>query len=391
MRDRARRRVRNESFEDLLANLKSPTARTRAGGRARARRSRRREAVAPLSALVRDPEVRVRLEVVRALRALRDLSADSRPRDLAPGRRRRASAKSRSGRSSRSTPSATAAARSTGSCRPSPTSTTVSRCRPSPRSTRRVFRGLAGTLRDEKAGIRAESAYAIGILGGGSAIPDLVAAPRTRSPTSAPPRPPRSARSARPRRARRSSRCWPTTRPPCATGRCRRSACCASGTRGPPCARCSSRTVGGSSARACSRSLSRIGDPAQGDLFRELLVSRTTRSSGASPWRGSGASPTRRCCRPSRRTTSARGTATCGSPTTSRSSRSGTAPSWTRSCSRLGSTGGAARRARDYMLELGPEIAPDLYPYLNDRDAEVRGGAVRPAGAARRRRTRSPA
>ena len=39
-----------------------------------------------------------------------------------------------------------------------------------------VFRGLAGTLRDEKKGIRAESAYAIGILGGGSAIPDLVAA-----------------------------------------------------------------------------------------------------------------------------------------------------------------------------------------------------------------------
>ena len=39
-----------------------------------------------------------------------------------------------------------------------------------------MFRGLAGTLKDEKKGVRAESAYAIGILGGGSAIPDLVAA-----------------------------------------------------------------------------------------------------------------------------------------------------------------------------------------------------------------------
>ena len=39
----------------------------------------------------------------------------------------------------------------------------------------------------------------------------------------------------------------------------------------------------------------------------------------------------------------------------------------------LGSSGSAARRARDYILELGPSIAPDLYPYLNDRDAEVRG------------------
>ncbi len=45
------------------------------GGRAELGRSRRREAVAPLSALVRDPEVRVRLEVVRALGNLRDLSA----------------------------------------------------------------------------------------------------------------------------------------------------------------------------------------------------------------------------------------------------------------------------------------------------------------------------
>jgi HEAT repeat protein len=39
----------------------------------------------------------------------------------------------------------------------------------------------------------------------------------------------------------------------------------------------------------------------------------------------------------------------------------------------LGSSGSMARRARDYILELGTPVAPELYPYLNDRDSEVRG------------------
>ena len=62
------------SFEDLVANLKSPNADTRQEAAAALGKSRRREAVTPLAALVRDPEQRVRLEVVRALRALRDVS-----------------------------------------------------------------------------------------------------------------------------------------------------------------------------------------------------------------------------------------------------------------------------------------------------------------------------
>lgn len=62
------------SFEDLVANLKSPNAATRQEAAAALGKSRRREAVTPLAALVRDPEPRVRLEVVRALRALRDPS-----------------------------------------------------------------------------------------------------------------------------------------------------------------------------------------------------------------------------------------------------------------------------------------------------------------------------
>src|SRR5687768_18401650 len=62
------------SFDDLVANLKSPNAGTRQEAAAALGKSRRREAVTPLAALIRDPEVRVRLEVVRALRALRDVS-----------------------------------------------------------------------------------------------------------------------------------------------------------------------------------------------------------------------------------------------------------------------------------------------------------------------------
>jgi HEAT repeat protein len=63
------------SFDDLVANLKSPNASTRRDAAAELGRSRRREAITPLAALVRDPDAKVRLEVVRALRELRDLSA----------------------------------------------------------------------------------------------------------------------------------------------------------------------------------------------------------------------------------------------------------------------------------------------------------------------------
>jgi HEAT repeat protein len=32
----------------------------------------------------------------------------------------------------------------------------------------------------------------------------------------------------------------------------------------------------------------------------------------------------------------------------------------------------AGKRVQGYLLELGPEIVSDLYPYLNDQDAEIR-------------------
>ena len=63
------------SFEDMVANLKSPNATTRQKAAKDLGESRRREAIAPLSPLVRDSEAKVRLEVVRALNALRDVTA----------------------------------------------------------------------------------------------------------------------------------------------------------------------------------------------------------------------------------------------------------------------------------------------------------------------------
>ena len=68
-------RAAKASFADLVANLKSPNARTREDAAIALGKSRRREAIPPLAELVRDPEPRVRMEVVLALRALRDLSA----------------------------------------------------------------------------------------------------------------------------------------------------------------------------------------------------------------------------------------------------------------------------------------------------------------------------
>jgi hypothetical protein len=62
-------------FEDLLANLKSPNAKTRLEAAQELGKSRRKEAVAHLAPLVHDPEAKVRFEVVKALRELRDPSA----------------------------------------------------------------------------------------------------------------------------------------------------------------------------------------------------------------------------------------------------------------------------------------------------------------------------
>lgn len=162
------------SFDDLLANLKSPNAKTRQEAAAALGKSRRREAVAHLAALVRDPEPRVRLEVVRALGQLRDLSAvpavvtslqdgDPKIREEAVGvlvelyaERERSSPVGRfleifSDEYDRSSV---------------PPYTPVD---PS------VYRALVAALGDEDKGIREQAALALGILDGRAVVKDLVA------------------------------------------------------------------------------------------------------------------------------------------------------------------------------------------------------------------------
>jgi HEAT repeat protein len=163
------------SFEDLLANLKSPNTRTRMEAAAALGKSRRREAVAPLAALVRDPEPKVRLEVVRALRELRDVSGvpalvtsfgdgDPKIREEAIG---------------------TVVEIYAESPRTGPVDSFLdifsdeydrSSILPYTSVDPSVYRGLATALKDDEKDVRSDAALAIGILNGGVVVKDLVAA-----------------------------------------------------------------------------------------------------------------------------------------------------------------------------------------------------------------------
>jgi HEAT repeat protein len=170
------------SFDDLVANLKSPNASTRREAAGELGRSRRREAVTPLAALVRDPDAKVRLEVVRALRELRDLSAvpamvtslsdgEAQIREEAIGSlvemyadRDRGNPVGRflelfSDEYDRSS---------------IPPYTPVDPA---------VIRALANELRDEEKDIREEAAFAIGILNGTEVVPALTEALKDPEPS----------------------------------------------------------------------------------------------------------------------------------------------------------------------------------------------------------------
>lgn len=363
--------VGEESFEDLLANLKSPTARTRQAAAQELGKSRRREAVAPLSALVRDPEVRVRQEVVRALRALRDLSAVpalvTSLQDGDPAIREESigtlvelyAERERTGTVDHflETFSDEYERQSV------PAYTTVDAS---------VFRGLSGALRDEKKAVRAEAAYAIGILGGGSAVRDLVAATQDPEPEV---RAAAATAIGKVGTGEEGKALIPLLADDSASVRNR--ALRAIGVlrvrdAGPALREMFEQNRRRELGTRVLAALSRIGDPAQGDFFRELLLSND----------------------PEQRRLAVEGLGRVADPST--------LPSFKKDYQReandsvrlaynfaivllgdrafldaialaLGSMGGTAERARDYVLELGPGIGPDLYPYLNDPEPEVRG------------------
>jgi HEAT repeat protein len=163
------------SFEDLVANLKSPNASTRQEAAAALGKSRRREAVTPLAALVRDPEDRVRLEVVRALRTLRDVSGiPALVTSLSDGNRE-----------VREEAIGTLVEIYTERDRVGPVgrfleifSDEYDRTTIAPYTVvdPAVERGLAGALRDADPAIREQAALALGILNARSALPALAGA-----------------------------------------------------------------------------------------------------------------------------------------------------------------------------------------------------------------------
>ncbi len=360
-----------ESFEDLLANLKSPTARTRLSAATALGKSRRRDAVAPLSALVRDPEPRVRLEVVNALRSLRDVSAvpalvtslqdgDPKVREEAVSALVEIYAeRDRSGPIERFLQAF---------------SDEYERASVDPYSavSPAVFKGLAGTLRDEEKSIRAASAYAIGILGGAAAAAELAAAAQD---PEAEVRGAAATALGKVGTAEQGKALIPLLADESLTVRNR--ALQAVGVlrvrdAGAPLREIFEqnrrRELG---ARALS-ALARIGDPAQGDLFRELVTSSD----------------------PERRRLAIEGLGRIADPSL--------LPSFKKDYQRerdadvrmaynfamallgdrafldsivlgLAGSGARAARARAYLLELGPTAAPDLHPYLEDQDARVRG------------------
>jgi HEAT repeat protein len=164
---------RGASFDDLVANLKSPNTSTRVSAVAELGKSRRREAVAPLASLVRDPEARVRMEVVKSLRLLRDLSAvpallaslqdgDPAIRVEAVG----ALVELHTERE-RNTP----VSRFLQIFSDEEERASLSLHLPVDAS---VHQGLAKALSDEERDVREQAAFALGILNGRSALPDLV-------------------------------------------------------------------------------------------------------------------------------------------------------------------------------------------------------------------------
>lgn len=359
-----------DSFEDQVANLKSPTPRTRQRAARALGESRRSAAVAPLSALVRDPEPKVRLEVVLALRELRDLGAvpalvtslqdgDPKIRENAIGALVEIySERERSGAVGRFLQTF-----SDEFDRPSvPPFTVVDPA---------VFQGLAGTLRDEESGIRAMSAQSIGILGGTVVVDALVAAlqdPESNVRGAA------ATALAKVGTAEDGKALVPLLADE--SSQVRNRAIESIGIlrvteAGPALRELYEQNRRRDLGTRVLKAMARTGDPSQADLYRELLASTD----------------------PQRRRMAVEGFARISDP----SMLDGFKKDFQREGNTdvrlaynfaivllgdrafldsivltLGASGSRGERARGYLMELGPAYTVDLYPYLTDQDARVR-------------------
>jgi len=361
-----------ETFDDLVANLKSPTARTRQEAARKLGESRRREAVSPVSALVRDPEQKVRLEVVRALTALRDLSGipalvttlqDGDPliRDEAISALVEIyTERDRTGPVGRFLENFSDEYERSSV----PPYTVVDAS---------VFRGLSGVLgKDEKAGLRANAAYAIGILGGGGSIRDLVQA------LSDPEGEVRAAAATalgKCATAQEGRALIPLLADSNATARNR--ALQSVGVlrvheAGPALREMFVQHRRRELGTRVLASLARTGDPAQGDIYRELLFSNDLEQRRlAVEGLGRIATPSMLSAFKTDFQREKNGDVRIAYAFAI--ARLGDRAFLDSLVLALGGSGSTAGHARDLLLELGPSVAPDLYPYLSDRDPGVRG------------------
>jgi HEAT repeat protein len=356
-------------FEDQLANLKSPSAGTRQQAANALGRSRRREAVAPLAALVRDPEPKVRLEVVRALRELRELSAVpalvTAMKDETPQIREEAIGTLVEIYAERERSGAVA-----GFLEIFSDEYDRSSVQPFANVDPSVYAALAEALRDEDRDIRRSAAYAIGILDGGSVVRELVAALQDLDP---------EVRGA----AATSIGKVGTAEDGKAivvllsdeSASVRNRALQAIGVlkvreAGPALREmyeANRRKDLGVRVLAC---LSRIGDPAQAELFQQLVQDPDP--------------DTRRLAVEGLGRVADRGRLEGLKKDFQRERNDELRLSYAFALTLLGdrafldtivlslSSRTLGRRSRDYLLEMGRGILPDLYPYLNDPDATVR-------------------
>ena len=358
------------SFEDLVANLKSPTVKTRLEAAQELGKSRRREAVTPLAAALRaEPEAKVRLEVVRALRELRNLDAvpalvaamsdpEAEVREEALGsvvevysERERSGAVGRflelfSDEYDKPTP---------------PLFTTVD---PS------VFRALAQLLRDERKELRQGAAYAAGILDGRSIAGDLVATLPDLEPGV---RGAAATAIGKVGSTADGQKLIPLLSDESASVRNR--ALAAIGAlrvreAGPALREMYEANRRKEQGVKVLESLSRVADPSQADLFREVV----------------------RESDPERKRLAVEGLGRVSDASMlpafkkdfQRERSDDLRLAYAFAITRLGDrdfldtlvlglpSSSAGKRVQGYLLELGPGILTDLYPYLNDQDAEIR-------------------
>jgi HEAT repeat protein len=353
------------SFAELVANLKSPTTKTRQDAAEALGKSRRREAIPPLSELVRDPEPKVRLTVVEALRELRDLSAvpalvsalgdgDPKVRDAAISALVEVYAEREP-----STPLQAFSDQYDRASVPPYTNVDAS-----------VIKGLATTLKDEDKNIRREAALSIGILDGKAATPDLVAAlqdpeadvrgaaataiGKIGSPADGKALIPLLADTSNEVR-NRTLLALGVLRPREAGGPLREMY------------EANRRKEMGTRVLTC---LSKLGDPAQADLFRELVQDpnpETKRLAIEGLGRVSDASLLPAFKKDYQREKNEELRLAYSFALTKLGDHAFLDSLVLSLPSRLYGT-----RCRDYVLELGRDILPELYPYLNDPSADIR-------------------